>query len=272
MTSLLSWCAERFCLVANTTLNAANDDQQPKPKIPRAKSRRRAHQMDSVAEKWLHSTAYHHYWRVDPSLNIDDLIQDGHVKWTQVVRRYPDIVEPKHLMALFKTAYMRHLHDLSNRKTKLTGTVEELKRATIEEAMEGVAECHFAVEEAPPAVRRVLEAIQTDEGLAALRLHKDGPGLIHQTCEHFGVEPPVALWSPRELATAVARNWDDWLGLFTFELSQAARMLPYSAHKPAAFRLIKARIKSSRGHDQHQHHAKIPVFVGALVAGGPGDA
>lgn len=250
MTSLLSWCADRFCLVAGTALQAANSNQQKQP-TPRLKSRRRAHVMDTVAEKWLHGTAYHHHWRVDPSRDIDDLVQDGFMKWAQVVRAYPDIVEPKHLMALFKTAYCRHLHDLSNRKTKIVNTVEELKRATVEEAMDDIAECHLAAEDAPLGVRRVLEAIQTDEGLAALRLSDEGPGLIQQTCEHFGVEAPVALWSPRQLAVAAAKNFDDWLDLFTSELCQAARMMPYS-RRPAECRLIKARIKSSRG-SCHEH-------------------
>lgn len=68
--------------------------------------------MDAGALGWMYKKARCELWRVARFYEMDDLVQDGHVWWYYVCRRYGDR-EPQHRMALFKTCYTNHIHDLA---------------------------------------------------------------------------------------------------------------------------------------------------------------
>lgn len=74
-------------------------------------------EMDAGARNWTITTARNNKWRVPDWMGIDDLVQDGYVHWARLLARYPEVVERKHLMALYKTTYTRYLHGLSVQKT-----------------------------------------------------------------------------------------------------------------------------------------------------------
>jgi hypothetical protein len=72
--------------------------------------------LDAGIRGLIFNTVKKNYWRVANWLEFEDLIQDGYMLWCKVRRRYPDVHEIKHLTALFKTTFTRHIIDLSNEK------------------------------------------------------------------------------------------------------------------------------------------------------------
>lgn len=74
--------------------------------------------MDRIASGWLYNTAKKNYWRVEGYCEFEDLIQDGMVCYYKVVRRYPNVVEPKHRMRLFQIAFTNYIHTLSVKRSK----------------------------------------------------------------------------------------------------------------------------------------------------------
>ena len=75
--------------------------------------------MDEGARKWLYKTCHKNFWRVIRSdYEFDDMVQDGLMKFYHVRMRYPQVKDPPHLMALFKIAFLNHIHGLASRRTK----------------------------------------------------------------------------------------------------------------------------------------------------------
>lgn len=75
--------------------------------------------MDVGARGWILKTAKQNYWRVKDFYELDDLVQDGFLKFEHVRNRYPNVTSKANLMALFKRAYTNHIHDLARRKAKV---------------------------------------------------------------------------------------------------------------------------------------------------------
>src|SRR5260221_11573880 len=50
-------------------------------------------------------------WRVDPMLDLEDLLQDAFLIFTKIKVTYPRVIEPRHFMALYKRALINSLHD-----------------------------------------------------------------------------------------------------------------------------------------------------------------
>ncbi len=76
--------------------------------------------IDAGARGWLLATAKNNYWRIASWYDLDDLIQDGFLVWYKVVNHYAWRPRGRaHIMALFKTAYVNHIHDLSKHRSRL---------------------------------------------------------------------------------------------------------------------------------------------------------
>lgn len=77
--------------------------------------------MDDGAHAWLITVAIDHFWRVPKYYELSDLVQDGYMCWSRIVQKYetePGRVRSRgHLMRLFKTSFLNHIHDLSKSKT-----------------------------------------------------------------------------------------------------------------------------------------------------------
>lgn len=58
-----------------------------------------------------------HYWRVARTVPREDLMQEAYVVFLRCRAKYGGTVEPKHFMALFKTAWLNHFTDLANADT-----------------------------------------------------------------------------------------------------------------------------------------------------------
>lgn len=58
-----------------------------------------------------------HAWKVARTVPREDLMQEAHVVFLRCRAKYVEVTEPKHFMALFKTAWLHHFTDLANADT-----------------------------------------------------------------------------------------------------------------------------------------------------------
>lgn len=66
---------------------------------------------NEYVERYIHATARRHMWKMNHYYDLEDLIQDGFLCWYKVCDKYADDVDrSKHLMALFKTTFLNHIH------------------------------------------------------------------------------------------------------------------------------------------------------------------
>lgn len=70
---------------------------------------------DKAFRGWTVKEARRRYARLAPMWEFEDLLQEGACIFVKCCRRYPKIKTPEHMMALYKTAYTRHLIDLTLR-------------------------------------------------------------------------------------------------------------------------------------------------------------
>lgn len=175
--------------------------------------------MDAIAKGWLVSVCADHYWRVAHWYEFDDLLQDGHMIWWLIVQRYETekgrVRSRPHLMRLFKTSFMRHIHMLSNRKT--ANVPEELvedvmaRGAFVYADSDGeiwdpwgmidysrdLGDMDRFVLEAPNMLRELLSKILYEKPSRAMttlsRFHLDGTRdtLNKKLCRVLGVDPLV---------------------------------------------------------------------------------
>lgn len=154
--------------------------------------------MDDGAKGWLFKTAHKHYWRVCPFYDLEDLIQDGYLCYQRVYTRYcttqeyrtdkgrlikerrPEelVTERRHLMRLFQTTFLNHIHDLSKRTTtQLDFSISLLLTDGSDES--DLYERYFppdtdsvfqsTVLHAPEHIRKALALFGSEEGRAQLR-------------------------------------------------------------------------------------------------------
>lgn len=69
-------------------------------------------------EGWTVNHVARNYWRVASTQERDDVLQEAYVTFLKVRQRYAlTVSEPKHFMALYKTAWERRFTDLANADT-----------------------------------------------------------------------------------------------------------------------------------------------------------
>ena len=86
--------------------------------IPRKRFNPRQRLMDEGAYNWMLGFIKKNFWRVSNWIDYTDLIQDGQLCYYHLLNRYPNAVDPPHIMSLFMTTFTRHLHDLANNRTQ----------------------------------------------------------------------------------------------------------------------------------------------------------
>lgn len=57
------------------------------------------------------------HWKIKRTVPWEDAMQEAYCVFLRCKRKYPDIEEPQHFMALFKTAWYRHFTDFTNEDT-----------------------------------------------------------------------------------------------------------------------------------------------------------
>lgn len=68
--------------------------------------------------KWTANFLKQNMWRVDHTLDHDDLMQESWIIFDYLVRSYPRVIEPRHFFALYKRAIINKMHDRSCAKTR----------------------------------------------------------------------------------------------------------------------------------------------------------
>lgn len=121
--------------------------------------------MDAGARNWLYKFAQRQYWRVAAWIDYDDLVQDGYIEYLEVLRRYPQAVEPSHKMRLFQLCFRSKIEDLVRANTKQIDDA----RSDLVEIFDGDAvllpdfsTLHALLIKAPSEIKAAL-ALLTDE-------------------------------------------------------------------------------------------------------------
>lgn len=141
--------------------------------------------LDRGLRGWVYNTAIKNYWRVAGWMEVEDLVQDGHLLFWKIRREnQPDLVERKAFMAYFQRAYLNHINDLSNKRTGLAETtVSQIVVQTedgnpldiwevLGSSQHEVASFSILLEQAPKAIKDLVALFTTEEGLQKLRQHK----------------------------------------------------------------------------------------------------
>lgn len=68
-------------------------------------------QWDGGISGWAANFIRNNRWRCDSIHDFDDLMNDAYLCFIKVCQYYPRIMEPRHFMALFKTALRNSMHD-----------------------------------------------------------------------------------------------------------------------------------------------------------------
>ena len=153
--------------------------------------------MDIGARKWLAKTALKNLWRL-PEMDLDDLIQEGHVCYWLLKKRYPLATDAPHVMALFKSTFLNRISDLSrhDRHRKENFTAESTGSSETIQLLINSQVCPFAelavrISELPPiASKAVALIISTDMLTAPMRHSKSGhrETLNERLCRRLGLD------------------------------------------------------------------------------------
>lgn len=153
--------------------------------------------MDRGAVGWLHTTVKQNYWRVASWMDYEDLIQDGFYFYCRITEKYPNVTTPSHRMALFKTAFTNHIHDLAKKRTRdssLSSRESDLgvSLPTLAEQTEPESpDTSLIIATLPDVLRRLIVVLQTDE---RVRKPYRRRGAVRETtnerlCRLVGVNP-----------------------------------------------------------------------------------
>lgn len=68
-------------------------------------------------EGWTVNFVAKNLWKVARTQQRDDVMQEAYEVFMRVCRRYPEVEDAPHFMALYKTSWVRHFTDLANADT-----------------------------------------------------------------------------------------------------------------------------------------------------------
>lgn len=120
----------------------------------------------------MFNTAKQNYWRVAEWYEFEDLIQDGFMVFHRIVNRYENVKTPKHIMALFKTSFTNHIHDLAKKRTQQQAEQIESTLATVLADVLTDAfippDTSVTVASLPPVFRALIKLLESNDP----RLHR----------------------------------------------------------------------------------------------------
>jgi hypothetical protein len=144
---------------------------------------------DSGVKGWASKFIQKNKWRCDGVHDYDDLMQDAYLTFMKVVAAYPRVVEPKHFMALYKTAMTHEMTDRSRykrRKDEVTIDVEVDEYAlNLIGDLPNQGYLNALLSELPPELKQMLSAFTDDEVLAKLQAEKRTPRRPYRVKENL---------------------------------------------------------------------------------------
>lgn len=82
------------------------------PRKAAARAQKFVPEFKGPIEGWVVNYLKGNAWRVARTMEFDDCMQEAHLVFLRVARTYPDVTDPPHFMALFKTSWERRFVDL----------------------------------------------------------------------------------------------------------------------------------------------------------------
>ncbi len=147
--------------------------------------------MDKGARGWLAKTAAANLWKL-PWMDLDDLLQEGHVCYCLIRQKYPSAVDAPHIMRLFQVTYSNHLQDMirheRHRKENFVVDNDSLYNTRQECPF---AELALAISSLPKkASQAIALMISTDILNTPMRRHKSGhrETLNERLCRKLGLD------------------------------------------------------------------------------------
>lgn len=130
--------------------------------------------MDQGAYKWLCKYAWKSLWRVGPSYDYADLVQEGYLCYCLVCAKYPNAVDPPHLMRLFQVTFINQVHDLSKLQSRMAAIIDQHMDLDTAEVYQEVSfadpgDGYFIPNSAPWYVHAFLRVLCDPQGQAQLR-------------------------------------------------------------------------------------------------------
>ena len=126
-------------------------------------------EFDGPIAGWAVNYIKKNLWRFTPFLDFDDLYQEAYIKFQYVADKYPEVVEPKHFMSLFKISLINHFHSLSWKRTNTQqmllyesdtdGVYEEMIASMVDPSSEADIIFNVLVNEAPKEIQELLKVI-----------------------------------------------------------------------------------------------------------------
>ncbi|MFA5262214.1 MAG: hypothetical protein WC378_00200 [Opitutaceae bacterium] len=111
-------------------------------------------------------------WRVRREMDLDDLLQEAYVLFVSIRSRYPDVSEDNFL-ALWRSALHNRIVNIGGtRGAKCRRQTEPLESDPLIE--EDEIEWRLHVQDAPPEVRQLLDAVERRRWRLPRRNHADG--------------------------------------------------------------------------------------------------
>ena len=159
---------------------------------------------DQGARNWLYKYARKQLWRVSDWMDYDDLVQDGYEAYFETRRRYPDAVDPPHIMTLFQLVFRSHIENMVKRRGKqIDASIvdrfqdkifdDETVSMQWEPSVESEFDLHALILMAPKAVREVLALFTDEKSRKELQKPYEGretKGQINKRfCELLGKNP-----------------------------------------------------------------------------------
>jgi hypothetical protein len=156
-------------------------------------------EMDAGMRAWAVGYAKKNFWRVPEYLEFKDLLQFAEEAFYETRHRYPDAVEPAHVMSLFKLVYRSRIEDLARAATKQVDqaagdiVAEDWRHFALQDF--DTSELQIFSQQAPKEVRALLALMCKDEGREALRadpVRKDSGSretLNERFCKLLGLDP-----------------------------------------------------------------------------------
>jgi len=177
---------------------------------------------DQKFQGWSAKFISKNKWRCED--DFEDLMQDAYLVFRHVLASYPLIIEPKHLMALFKMTMINEYHDKSKIRSKraaaevsfetLVGDDMTLLETLGENNNEGYL--RLLLNELPPEVRMALDAFHDDEKLAQLRQPKP----LSKLARLAGFEPETLTFNDMLCKIIGLKKSMDLIGLLKSALTK----------------------------------------------------